>query len=78
MARMAVHYVEDGLSVIDAAAKIMAVLRERTAGEAGLIMIDSQGNVATGYDTPHMPVAVASASSSSIYSSMRPEWPFRG
>jgi L-asparaginase/beta-aspartyl-peptidase (threonine type) len=75
MARMAVHYVEDGLSVIDAAAKIMAVLRGRTTGEAGLIMIDSQGNVAMGLDTPHMPVAVASSPTGVIYSSMRPVWP---
>jgi beta-aspartyl-peptidase (threonine type) len=77
MARMAVHYVEDGLGVTDAAAKIMTVLRERTTGEAGLIMVDSQGNVAMGHDTPHMPVAIASSSTGTIYSSMRPEWPSR-
>lgn len=73
MARMAVHFVEDGLSVTDAAAKIMTILREKTTGEAGLIMANKLGDFAMEYDTPHMPVAVASRSDDSTYSSMRPE-----
>lgn len=75
MARMAVHYVEDGLSVTDAASKIMRDLREKTTGEAGLIMVDSKGNIGVGFDTPHMPVAVASDTSGTIFSSMKPGWP---
>lgn len=77
MARMAVHYVEEGMSVTDAASKIMRELREKTTGEAGLIIADSKGNVSMGFDTPHMPVAVASGSSDVVFSSMTPEWPPR-
>ena len=75
MGRMAVYYVEEGLSVHDAAAKAMRLLRERTSGEAGLIMIDTKGNIGMGFDTPHMPVAVARPDVDEIYVSMQPQWP---
>jgi isoaspartyl peptidase/L-asparaginase-like protein (Ntn-hydrolase superfamily) len=52
----------------------MRLLKEKTSGEAGLIMVDKQGNVGLGFDTPHMPVAVSS-SGQKTYSSMTPEWP---
>jgi beta-aspartyl-peptidase (threonine type) len=58
MARMAVNYVEEGYSVGDASDKIMAELRQKTTGEAGLILADAQGNVAVRFDTPHMPTAI--------------------
>jgi len=75
MARMAVHYVEDGMTTADAAATAMKLVRDRTTGEAGLIMADREGNVGMGFDTPHMPVAVASGSTNRIFSSMTPKWP---
>ncbi len=75
MARMAVHYVEEGMSVVDAAKKSMMDLRNKTTGEAGLIMADKYGNVALGYDTPHMPVAILIGSPNDIYASMTPQWP---
>ena len=77
MARMAVHFIEEGLSATDAASKIMRELREKTTGEAGLIIVDSKGSVGLGFDTPHMPVAVASGTSGVVFSSMKPEWPPR-
>ncbi len=75
MGRMAIHYVEDGLSVQEACAKAMRLLRERTSGEAGLIMIDKDGHIGMGFDTPHMPVAVARKDLDAIYVSMKPRWP---
>ncbi|MFX0107993.1 MAG: isoaspartyl peptidase/L-asparaginase family protein [Candidatus Hodarchaeota archaeon] len=75
MARMAVYYVEEGLSPLDASAKAMRLLREKTSGEAGLIMVDAQGNIGLGFDTPHMPVAILSPNSNDLYSSMTPVWP---
>jgi beta-aspartyl-peptidase (threonine type) len=74
MGRMAVLYVEEGLSPKEASAKAMRLLKEKTSGEAGLIMVDKKGNVGLGFDTPHMPVAV-SYSGQDTYSSMTPEWP---
>ncbi|MHA1956316.1 MAG: isoaspartyl peptidase/L-asparaginase [Candidatus Thorarchaeota archaeon] len=41
MGRMAVYYVEEGLDVGGAAKKIMKVLREKTSGQAGIILADS-------------------------------------
>ncbi|MHA1959540.1 MAG: isoaspartyl peptidase/L-asparaginase family protein [Candidatus Thorarchaeota archaeon] len=71
MSRIAVHYVEDGFTVAEAADKIMRVLRERTTGEAGLIMADSGGSVSLGFDTPHMPVALT-REAGLVFSSMIP------
>ncbi|UCH05426.1 MAG: isoaspartyl peptidase/L-asparaginase [Candidatus Thorarchaeota archaeon] len=75
MGRMAVLFVEEGLEVQAAAEKAMQLLREKTSGEAGLIMADSNGNVAIGFDTTHMPVAVLGHKGDSVYSSMTPSWP---
>ncbi len=71
MGRMAVYYVEEGFSVVDSCNKIMRVLREKTTGQAGLIMADKNGNVGLGFDTPHMPIAIAN-NGKVIYSSMAP------
>ena len=73
MGRMAVYYVEMGMTVIDACQRIMNELKQKTSGQAGLIMADNKGHVALGYDTPHMPVAIASLDESSVYKSMTPE-----
>ncbi|MFW9888036.1 MAG: isoaspartyl peptidase/L-asparaginase [Candidatus Thorarchaeota archaeon] len=74
MARMAVLYVNEGLGIREASAKAMRLLKEKTSGEAGLIMVGKDGHVGLGFDTLHMPVAV-SYSGKEIYSSMTPEWP---
>ncbi|MHA2310513.1 MAG: isoaspartyl peptidase/L-asparaginase [Candidatus Thorarchaeota archaeon] len=74
MARMAVLYVEEGLDAHDASAKAMRLLKEKTSGEAGLIMLDKDGIVGLGFDTPHMPVAVSYAGKDT-YSSMTPKLP---
>jgi beta-aspartyl-peptidase (threonine type) len=75
MGRMAVFHVEQGMPVDQAAEIVMAELRQKTAGEAGLILADRLGNVAIRFDTPHMPVAVLSADMKEVYSSMTPKWP---
>jgi beta-aspartyl-peptidase (threonine type) len=75
MGRMAVFHVEQGMSVYQAAEIVMSELRQKTAGEAGLILADKMGNVAISFDTPHMPVAVLSADMKEVYSSMTPKWP---
>jgi beta-aspartyl-peptidase (threonine type) len=74
MGRMAVYFVEMGMSVIDASQKIMNEIKQKTSGQAGLIMADKLGNVGIGFDTPHMPVAVAHSDEPDVYSSMKPEW----
>ncbi len=75
MARMAVYHVEQGLDVSNAAEKVMSELRQKTSGEAGLILADRKGNVTVKYDTPHMPTAISSSDSKVLYSSMTPKWP---
>jgi beta-aspartyl-peptidase (threonine type) len=75
MARMAVHHIESGMTTQQAVETVMRELREKTAGEAGLIMIDKNGNVGVGFDTKHMPVAINGGDKIKPYSSMRPVWP---
>jgi beta-aspartyl-peptidase (threonine type) len=75
MGRIAVLHVESGKSVREAADLAVSELRQKTTGEAGLILANSQGNVSLAYDTPHMPVAISHRDTSAIYSSMTPESP---
>ncbi|MGD9397753.1 MAG: isoaspartyl peptidase/L-asparaginase family protein [Candidatus Thorarchaeota archaeon] len=75
MGRMAVFHVEQGLAVQQAAEIVISELRQKTSGEAGLIMADKLGNVAIQFDTAHMPVAVLSNDMDAVYTSMTPEWP---
>ncbi|MGQ4912678.1 MAG: isoaspartyl peptidase/L-asparaginase [Candidatus Thorarchaeota archaeon] len=72
MGRMAVYHVEQGLSVAEAARLAVSELRQKTSGEAGLIMADRKGAVAVDYDTPHLPVAVIGGDFDELYSSMTP------
>ena len=72
MGRTAVAYVESGATVQDACDQAVRVLRDRTLGEGGLIMIDREGNLGFAFDTPHMPMAIA-LDGKVIYSSMKPE-----
>ena len=72
MARIAVYHTEHKKSVQEAVDLVMQELREKTSGEAGLIMLDNNGTVGFGFDTPHMPLAVAQSGAGVIYSSMKP------
>lgn len=71
LAREAVFHREHGLSPQDACDRAMRTLRERTTGEAGLIMLDSSGQIGLAFDTSHMPVAIAT-DGDVIYSSIHP------
>ncbi len=73
MAREAVLHVENGLSAQDSCLRVMRTLRERTSGEAGVIMIDATGNVGFAFDTPHMPVAIVK-NDEVVYASMQPDY----
>nr|KXH73146.1 MAG: hypothetical protein AM325_08060 [Candidatus Thorarchaeota archaeon SMTZ1-45] len=75
MGRMAVYHVEQGLSVQQAAENVMTELRQKTTGEAGLILVNKFGDLAIDFDTTHMPVAVISKDMSEVFYSMTPEWP---
>jgi beta-aspartyl-peptidase (threonine type) len=75
MGRMAVFHVEQGMHVLQAAETVMSELRQKTSGEAGLILADRLGNLAIKFDTLHMPVAVLSNEMKDVYYSMKPEWP---
>ncbi len=75
MARMAVYHVEQGKTVSEAAKLMVSELRQKTSGEAGLIMADKDGNVSLAYDTSHMPVSVFTKEMSEPFFAMRPSWP---
>lgn len=74
MGRMAVFHVEQGHPVQEAATIVMSELRQKTSGEAGLILLDNQGEVAVLFDTPHMPVSIFGKGMSEPYFSMTPSW----
>ncbi|MFW9908623.1 MAG: isoaspartyl peptidase/L-asparaginase family protein [Candidatus Thorarchaeota archaeon] len=73
MARMAVAYVENGLSIQEACNKSIRVLRDKTTGEGGLIMAGKDGNIGFAFDTPHMPIAIA-ANGAVKYMSLKPSY----
>ncbi len=75
MGRMAVYHVELGKTVKEAAEMMVSELRQKTMGEAGLIMADKKGNLALAFDTPHMPTAVFYKEMEEPYFSMKPKWP---
>ena len=75
MGRMAVYHVEQGKTVTAASELMLSELRQKTSGEAGLIMADSKGNMALAFDTPHMPTAVFHSDLVNPYYSLRPKWP---
>jgi beta-aspartyl-peptidase (threonine type) len=75
MGRMAVHHVEQGKTVSDASNLMISELRQKTSGEAGLIMADNKGNMSLAFDTPHMPTAILHSDVAEPYYSLRPKWP---
>lgn len=75
MGRMAVYHVEQGKTVTKASELVMSELRQKTSGEAGLIMADNKGNLSLAFDTPHMPVAVLHSELEDPYYSLKPKWP---
>ncbi|MFW9794500.1 MAG: isoaspartyl peptidase/L-asparaginase, partial [Candidatus Thorarchaeota archaeon] len=74
MGRMAVFHVEQGLSVEKAASTVMTELRQKTSGEAGLILVDNQGEISVQFDTPHMPVSIFTKGMDKPYNAMKPSW----
>ena len=75
MGRMAVYHVEQGKTVAESSELMMSELRQKTSGEAGLIMADNKGNLALAFDTPHMPTAVLHSELAVPYYSLKPKWP---
>ncbi|TFH00465.1 MAG: peptidase T, partial [Candidatus Thorarchaeota archaeon] len=75
MGRMAVYHVEQGKTVVEASELMMSEVRQKTSGEAGLIMADNQGNLSLAFDTPHMPVAILNSELTVPYYSIKPTWP---
>ncbi|MGY5860207.1 MAG: isoaspartyl peptidase/L-asparaginase [Candidatus Thorarchaeota archaeon] len=75
MGRMAVYHVEQGKTVAEAAELMMSELRQKTSGEAGLIMADSKGNLSLAFDTTHMPTAILHSNLEIPYYSLKPKWP---
>lgn len=74
MGRMAVYHVEQGKTVKEACEIMLSELRQKTSGEAGLIMADSNGNMSLAFDTPHMPTAILHADIVEPYYSLTPKW----
>jgi beta-aspartyl-peptidase (threonine type) len=75
MGRMAVYHVEQGKTVVEASELMISELRQKTSGEAGLIMADNKGNLSLSFDTQHMPVAVLHSELDQPYYSLKPTWP---
>jgi L-asparaginase / beta-aspartyl-peptidase len=60
MTRTAVELLRDGRDPTQAAQQVVDLLRQRTGGEGGIILIDSLGRVGCAYNTPAMSVAFLS------------------
>ncbi len=75
MGRISVYHVEQGKTVKEATELMISELRQKTTGEAGLIMADKMGNMALAFDTPHMPTAVFNKNMDTPYYSIKPKWP---
>jgi beta-aspartyl-peptidase (threonine type) len=58
LSRMTVLYVEDGLDVMSAAEKGMAMFEKKTGSEAGIIVADKHGNYGYSTNAKAMPIAV--------------------
>jgi beta-aspartyl-peptidase (threonine type) len=60
MTRTAVELLRDGRDPTQAAQRVVNLLRQRTGGEGGIILIDSLGRIGYAYNTPAMNVAFLS------------------
>ena len=58
LSRMTVLYVEEGLDVMAAAKKGMDMFEEKTGSEAGIIVVDKEGNYGYSTNAKAMPIAV--------------------
>ena len=54
LALRAMHLLEQGLSAQEVANQSIALLRERVAGKAGLIVLDSFGTIGVAHSTPYV------------------------
>ena len=68
LTRMAVLYVEQGLSIQSAADKAMNLFEAKTGSEAGLVMADRNGNWSRAANAKAMPTAVVAESQDNISS----------
>ncbi len=75
MARIAVLHIEHGLDARSACNRAVQELRQKTSGEAGLIMATPEGDFGFDYDTQHMPIAIAKVGKGVFYASIKPKWP---
>jgi beta-aspartyl-peptidase (threonine type) len=57
VARNAVEFLRDGKDPTQAAQTAVQILRQRTGGEGGLILIDALGRIGYAYNTPAMSMA---------------------
>lgn len=60
LSRMTVLYVEEGLDVMSAAKKGMDMFEDKTGSEAGIIVVDNEGNFGYSTNAKAMPIAVIS------------------
>jgi beta-aspartyl-peptidase (threonine type) len=60
MTRTAVELLHDGRDPTQAAQIVVELLRKRTGGEGGIILVDSLGRIGYAYNTPAMSVAFLS------------------
>ncbi len=58
LSRMTALYVEEGLDVMSAAKKGMDMFEEKTGSEAGIIVVDNEGNYGYSINAKAMPIAV--------------------
>lgn len=61
LARVVADYVGSGVCPAHAAKRAMALLKEKTGSEGGLIVVDQRGRIGTAHDAEHMPVCSISS-----------------
>jgi beta-aspartyl-peptidase (threonine type) len=69
LAKTASDFVAAGKSPQAAAEDAIALLRKRTTGQGGLIILDRQGRVGVSFSTPHMAYAFRSTEASELFDS---------
>jgi beta-aspartyl-peptidase (threonine type) len=69
LSRMTVLYIEEGLDTMSAAKKGMAMFENKTGSEAGIIVVDKEGNYGYSTNAKAMPFAVISGTPDTLQSS---------
>ena len=63
LAKAASDLLAAGLEPQAAAEKVVVILRERTGGAGGLIVVDPRGRLGAAFSTPHMAYAFCTSDS---------------